>query len=577
MKEKIVISNIPFEGSLVFDKIYYSGKNLSKDENYLCFMDGYIVEDDFDENQIIDIYKNEGISGFNIYSGMYTLFIYDKLLRKLYVTNDFFAPRSVYYYKDSTGFVISTYFWNIIDIVDPPKENIDKEAVAQFAIYGTLLNNKTMVENVYILESATNSVYDANNCAFSSEKYDDYSSFTEDEMTLDEAVDSFHNSILKAVEFIKKKHGNERIGASISGGLDSRIIPALFGKDIKYFVIVGPERVKRWSKPSNFVYLDEIAKVYGVNIVKVSQDKTPLLKKIYLEMKAGPVRAENICKIIDKDLVGFDTLLMCGAPDLLSSSRTFYRSGWDIFDIMEKYQGHRYIKKRKKHSIKSILKFIFIDRPNTFQTYNYNYVDFFPIKGIEKKCFYKNAHKKISTYIGLENNPKDAIMKEHYELFSRDSLMGAFESLAGQMKVSYTYFYPWGYKVLKHVPFEYINQRMILKRLIEKYYPQVANISSEHSISGIRNEKKTSSWRIIKSIVNRKLGGTSSFSDLTKEQKNEALLMFDELKSGLYDSIFDSKMVRETIDFQQDVFMVHLKLKLLLSTIENKEWKKYLD
>ena len=578
MKEKLILSTSEFENSTKIGQIYFVGDNLSNDSEYICFIDGYIVDDGFNESKIIDIFKEKGIKGFNDFSGQYNIIIYSVVENKLYFTNDFFAPLSLYYYKNDNGlFILTNNFWRVVDILNPVETDIDQEIVAQLAIYELLLDKRTIIKGAHVMETASNYEYDITNNILKSYKYDDYSSFTEIPMTLEEAVDKFQGAIIEAADYIKAKHKNEKIGISVSGGLDSRIVPKLFGKDAEYFVITGPMRIKKWAKPYNFTYIDKIGDAYGVKIKKINQADTPYEEKVYLDMKKAPLRGADIGKMVSSKNLDFKVLLTSGSPDLLSSARSMYESGWSMWDLMEKYQGHRYIKiNKQKRSLKSILKFIFVDKPNTFQTYNLDYIDFYPVKILDKESFYNRAHEIIEKTTHMKENSQNAIMIENYDMVSVESSLGAFESIGGQMRVAYTYFYPWAYKVLKHVPYEHIFDRRILKRLIEKYYPEVADIASEHSISGIHNEHRISSWNIIKTLVLKQLGGFSSMGNLYPAQKRIALRLFDK-ECSWYDHIFDGKSVRKTIDTQEDIFVSHLKIKLLLNAIEHKDWKKYLD
>lgn len=278
MKDKILISSKPFEQSIKFGNIYYIGNNLSRDPDYICFLDGYIIDCDFDHYLMIDIFKHEGIKGFNKYQGQFNVIIYNIMSNRLYFTNDFFAPLSLYYYNKSGFFVLSNLFWDVVNLVNPGIADLDIDTVSQFAIYGSLLDKNTIIKNLYIMDTASNYEYNFANNSLVCEKYDDYSSFTEDDMSLDEATDKLQQSILSAVNYVKRKHKGQKIGVCVSGGLDSRILPKLFGKYATYFVITGPKKLKKWCKPYNFSYIDQIADAYGIDINKISQTSTPYEK-----------------------------------------------------------------------------------------------------------------------------------------------------------------------------------------------------------------------------------------------------------------------------------------------------------
>lgn len=135
--------------------------------------------------------------------------------------------------------------------------------------------------------------------------------------------------------------------------------------------------------------------------MKLDQSLTPVEEKIDIEMKNFPIGGENFIKTINPKRYGlnFDYLVTAGHPDLLSGVRAMSAEGIDLLDIMENYEGNRYLKRGVKsgkvhklvklyHLIKAGKNTIQIPLPTDVQ-------DFYPIRIFEKDQFYKATHSYI--------------------------------------------------------------------------------------------------------------------------------------------------------------------------------------
>ncbi len=580
MKELIQISNERFKNSESFGELYYAGSNISNDPNYLVLFEGFIINESFRPDNIVDTLKKGGLAAFNRYEGSYNILIYSKNNNIIYVTNDSISTRSIYYYTDENHFVITNRFWNAIDIIQPTHDMLDIQAVCRYGIYGSYLYHNTPIKGLKSIESGSNFKYDIRKKSSTSEKYYKFQDFVEDkDLTLEKSADAFNNQLKKFRDFILKRHKCSDLGLSISGGLDSRILPGLFGTEGNYFVIVGPvKKNKLGLKPYNLCYIDKIAKAYGINIQKIDQSLTPVSEKIEIELRNFPIGGQNFIQTISPNRynINFDYLINAGHPDLLSGVRTMVYNGASILDIMENYEGNRYLKKGGHLSLSqkvSKLLGIIISGKNTLQIpIPTDLEDYYPIKIIKKEEFYKEAHNYIENELYQRTDP-NYILKYRYDN-GLDLCCGSFESLSAQVKETYSMFYPFGNDVLKKVPFKFVHDRLILKETIKNYYQNVYNIESEHSIVGIHDERKAPRLKVLMAIINQKVRGLSQFGGMLPEQKKKFLEAFD-AKSEWFEDIFDNSSVRSLADSHSGVFLTYLKLKLVLSTLERQDWGRY--
>lgn len=580
MKELIQISNEHFKESLSFGEVYYIGSNISTDPNYLVLYEGFIINENFKPSNIVDEFKIKGLSALNQYEGSYNIIIYNKDKNIIHVTNDSISTRSIYYFTDGSHFVISNRFWNAIGIIKPSYDMLDIQAICWYGIYGSYLYHNTPITGLKTIESGSNFSFDVKNKSYTSEKYYKFQDFVEDkQLTLEKSAEAFNNQLKAFRDFILKRHKCSDLGLSVSGGLDSRILPGLFGEEGNYFVIVGPvKKNKLGLKPYNICYIDKIARAYGIRIQKIDQSLTPVSEKIEIELRNFPIGGQNFIKTISPSRykLKFDYLINAGHPDLLSGVRTMVYNGASILDIMENYEGNRYLKKGGHLSLKqklSKLLDIIVSGKNTLQIpIPTDIEDYFPIKIIEKDAFYKESHNYIENELYKRTDPS-FILKYRYDN-GADLCCGSFESLSAQVKETYSMFYPFGNNALKKVPFKFVKDRLVLKETIKNYYHNVYNIESEHSIVGVHDECKAPRLKVLMAIINQKLRGLSQFGGMLPEQKVKFLEAYDE-KSVWFEGIFDNDSIRSLADTHSAVFLTYLKLKLILGILERREWEKF--
>lgn len=574
MKSKVFVSNTPFTGGKRFGKIWYIAKNSIESDSKILILSGYVVNKECDTLELIlDKFEKEGFEGLNNLQGEYCIIVYDKITDLLYATNDLFGDGLMYYYQNGDDLVLSNDFWRMVGQIKPNYEMMDIDAICRFAVYGETMHTSTIIKGIYGLNFGSNNIFDLKKQTHCESKYNQYDGFEPQEQTIEEAGEQFNKAILASRDYVMKKYPGKRLSISISGGLDSRFMPAIYGKDHDYFVIVGDSHIHGFLKPYNFGYIDKIGKAYGIKIKKVNCTHTHLSRKIFLDIQNRPNSTQSFSKIIDKKEVDSDILIYGGGKTLLTSYRNKFMHGWNFYDLAEKYEGYRYIKEYPHSNKLKRLWNRMMNNKNAFQA-DPKLIDFYPIKIFKQEDFYTRSHRFIDAITHSDEGEK-SIMYFRYDT-GLEMKNGAFESLSGQIEESFSYYYPWSVRALRHLPNNLVDDRMLLKYVIDTYYPEVSKIASEHSIVGIHDERKISSFAILKAMLLKKIRGESG-RDLSPAQKQEAFQLFNSTNSSWYDRIFDKEMVVSVYSKDLQIFLIHLKILLILSTIEKGEWDNYIE
>ncbi|MFX0206073.1 MAG: asparagine synthetase B family protein [Candidatus Hodarchaeota archaeon] len=160
-------------------------------------------------------------------NGIFLFAIYDNRLRKLIICNDRYGFRPVYYTDTGEKFLFASEMKAILQ--DSTLDRIVNDVgVSDFFYFGYLLGNKTLITNVELLPPASILTCDSDRTSII--QYWDFFDYPEDAGHSESYyLDSFANLLFKAVERCSNTP-NGRIGALLSGGLDSRAVVACIGR-----------------------------------------------------------------------------------------------------------------------------------------------------------------------------------------------------------------------------------------------------------------------------------------------------------------------------------------------------------
>ncbi len=193
----------------------------------------YNVASESDNELLINIYNSTRSFKFlRDINGYYAASLYDKKENKIHLITDRYGFKSLYWGRVNDGLVWSSEVKGFLRHVDF-KPVIDRQAVEEFFDVGYLLENRTWFEGIELVQPASILTFDLKKSKVESSHYWYWSdikplsnSIDERELT-EELAKLFKQSVKRRI-----KH-NERIGISLSGGLDSRAILAAVPDDYK--------------------------------------------------------------------------------------------------------------------------------------------------------------------------------------------------------------------------------------------------------------------------------------------------------------------------------------------------------
>jgi asparagine synthase (glutamine-hydrolysing) len=173
-------------------------------------------------------YEERGPSFFASLRGAFAAAIWDAQRRRLVLVNDRFGLKPLYYVKLAGRLLAASEIKSLLaDPEVPRQENV--RGVAQFFTFGQLLGEDTLLEAVRLLPAAGCLTYDANEDRLTMDRYRRLGTGTLLALSGPELLDRVDEVFGRAV--VRCAQGTDRLGLSLSGGLDSRTILAALPPD----------------------------------------------------------------------------------------------------------------------------------------------------------------------------------------------------------------------------------------------------------------------------------------------------------------------------------------------------------
>lgn len=237
-----------------------------------------------EERYILDAYRSYGTDFVKDLNGVFVIAIFDKRQNRLFIINDRYGMRPLYYHIDESGIVFASEIKAVI--MDPRIDRIvDWDFWKDYFSYGYAIGNKTPLKDITALPNAT--ILEFSDGKLSLHKYWDY-----DHIIVDHKR-SREETIIEGVEVLKRvmqrqTDGLKRCMVFLSGGYDSRMIAAgikqysgIPGTDIKAFTIPKNDVGIRTFDDKDVRYSSQVSKILGIDHVIVGYE--PRYFERYLE------------------------------------------------------------------------------------------------------------------------------------------------------------------------------------------------------------------------------------------------------------------------------------------------------
>lgn len=181
-----------------------------------------------DTEVILKSFVEYGTSCFKMFNGMFSLAIYDNLLKEIYLCRDSFGIKPLYYYYDKDIFVFASEI-KAIKKASIKDLSIDNQALVEYLWYGNPLGENTIYKEIKEVKPGT--FLKVSSQAIISKTYFDINDISECPLTEEEIVKKITLLLEKAV----KRHliSDVPVGVFLSGGIDSSAITAFASKHYK--------------------------------------------------------------------------------------------------------------------------------------------------------------------------------------------------------------------------------------------------------------------------------------------------------------------------------------------------------
>lgn len=176
-------------------------------------------------DRLVRLYKEEGDHFVDQLNGTFSGLLIDQKRNRVLLFNDRYGIERLYFYEKDGTIYFASEAKALLRVV-PELRAFDDEGVAQFLTFGCTLGERTLFQNVHLLQGGSLWVFTGNtdNCKkqyFSPDKWESQTTLTEE---------AFHSEFVETFKRILPRYltSDYSIGISLTGGLDTRMIMACF-------------------------------------------------------------------------------------------------------------------------------------------------------------------------------------------------------------------------------------------------------------------------------------------------------------------------------------------------------------
>jgi asparagine synthase (glutamine-hydrolysing) len=182
------------------------------------------------EEDALSLYEELGEAFVSRLNGAFSLAIWDSPRQKLVLANDRFGLYPVYYSHSSGRFAFAPEVKALLN-VSQVERRLDVTALSEYVRFQQLLGDKTFFEGIALLPNACTAVYDLHQSSLKIRPYWDFDEIPTlpRGLRFDEAVEEAGRLLKRAVDM--RMDGTHRVGVYLSGGVDSRVLLGMIGRE----------------------------------------------------------------------------------------------------------------------------------------------------------------------------------------------------------------------------------------------------------------------------------------------------------------------------------------------------------
>ena len=222
---------------IVFNGEIYGYRDLKKE------IPNYPYKSNTDTEVILALYQKYGEDLPQYLNGMFALAIWDEEMQQLFCARDRFGEKPFYYAIGKNGeFIFASEIKAILatDLVDP---ELNDDAIYHFLRHMYVDSRQSIYKNIKVLPPASQLIYKNGDFTIS-----EYWNFPQKELNIseDDAIEEFQKLVEKSVK--KQLVADVKVGAFLSGGLDSGTLVALSSKHNQNLTTLGFQYEGDWNE-----------------------------------------------------------------------------------------------------------------------------------------------------------------------------------------------------------------------------------------------------------------------------------------------------------------------------------------
>lgn len=188
----------------------------------------YPFRTESDTEVILAAYAKHGPDCLALLNGMFTIAIWDKVRRELFIARDRLGVKPLYYSLTSDGVLVFASEIRAILASGLVERKLDRSSLSEYLVYQSVYAPNTIVENIRQLPAGTFGVYSES--GFEIRSYWQIETKTGDYDFADEGnvKRTIKELLLASVE--RRMISDVRLGAFLSGGIDSSAVVALMSE-----------------------------------------------------------------------------------------------------------------------------------------------------------------------------------------------------------------------------------------------------------------------------------------------------------------------------------------------------------
>jgi asparagine synthase (glutamine-hydrolysing) len=222
---------IAHKGSFAAEQVFFNEqKDIALIFSGECFADLQIQRDlrqkghsvETNNDWLVHLYEEEGDRFFERLNGLFSGLLIDKRKGKVFLFNDRYGVERIYWHQHENATYFASEAKALLCVV-PELRTFDDQGIAQFLTYGCTLGERTLFQGIHMLPGG--SLWSFENGACRKQRYFSPESWESQPVLSSDAFTAKFEETFKRV-LPRYFESQSKIGISLTGGLDSRMIMA---------------------------------------------------------------------------------------------------------------------------------------------------------------------------------------------------------------------------------------------------------------------------------------------------------------------------------------------------------------